>query len=86
MNKKLLEIRLAIIMAKENCTFTDSLNKFQQLLQKKFNEDYSLDEIENALHELEDNYLENIYNEEKESLVLVKEDFELKEIKQWQEK
>lgn len=80
MIKQLLDSRLAIIIVKHNYNFQTSLNQYQSKLKQVFNEEYTLDEIENCLQELDNNRLEQLYKEEQESIVLKdKVDYLIKE-------
>ena len=62
-----------IIMLKEGYSFEDSLNDFQRHLKLKFKSDYTLDEIENALHNIEEVYDESELDEER--IIEYPEDF-----------
>lgn len=57
MNKNLLQVRISIILIRENYTFLNNLKDFQLQLKKYFNEEYSQDKIEDALHEMEETYI-----------------------------
>ena len=54
---QLLQTRLSIIMKRENYNFLNTLTDFQLQLKKYFKEEYSQDQIEDALHEMEENYI-----------------------------
>lgn len=76
MNKQLLQTRLSIIMVRENYNFLTSLGSFVLKLKNYFNEDYTQDEIENALHKMEENFIVQQFEEEQEHhLVEIPEDY-----------
>lgn len=58
MSKHLLEVRISIILRKDNLTFISPIADFHYKLKQYFNFDYSLDEIESALYSLEESYIE----------------------------
>ncbi len=64
-NTNTLELKLMVIMVREGYTLTTSLNDFQRHLKIKYNEDYTHDEIENALHTVEKIYDEAELDEER---------------------
>jgi hypothetical protein len=82
MRNIILQTRIAILFIKEKYNYSTSLKEFQNKLSEYFKEEYSQDEIENALHILEENQLDEIYKEEQEELTLSKEDFKLESIQQ----
>lgn len=75
MSHNTLEMRLMIIMLKEGYSFADSLEDFQRHLKIKFNEDYSQDQIEDSLHNIERIYDETELDEER--VIEHEEDFNI---------
>jgi hypothetical protein len=67
MDKQLLQTRLSIVMLRDQLTFLNSFNEFQVLLKKHFKYEYTLDEIETGLHQLEESYM---LNEAKENEII----------------
>lgn len=79
----MLEVRIGIILAKKILTHQDKLNLFQLILLDQFDELYSLNDIKEALNHLENNHLIEIYELEKEAIVLNShEDYEIKSLTQ----
>jgi hypothetical protein len=63
-SQQLLSVRLSIVMIRENYNFLNTLNDFQLQLKKHFNYEYTQDEIENALHKMEEDFLAKQFIEE----------------------
>lgn len=79
----LLEHRIAIILVKEKLTFSTSAEQYKTKLKEYFNSDYALIDIKNTLDQLECNYLEMLYEQEKEGKVTeAHEDFDIVNINQ----
>jgi hypothetical protein len=74
-NKQMLETRLTIVMVRENYTFLNTISNFKIKLKELFNVDYSEDEIENALHELEEAYIVHEFEREQQEFVEHEEDY-----------
>lgn len=73
MSHNTLELRLMIIMLKEGYSFASSLDDFQRHLKVKFDEDYTHDKIEDALHRIERVYDDTELDEER--VIEIEEDF-----------
>jgi hypothetical protein len=87
--QQLLEVHLSIIIVKEKYTFLTSPYTFKLKLKEYFNYVETIENISEALNNLENNYLNEIYEREKEIIVLSSiEDFELISPKQsiWMKK
>lgn len=70
MDKHLLEVRISILIKRNGVTFLTTFKEFQGLLKEVFKEDYSLDEIESALHIMEEQMIEVQYEEERNRQLL----------------
>lgn len=75
MNKQLLETRLSIIMVKEGKNFLSSFLEYQKLLLQYFEFEYSLDEIENALHRIEESTIEEEFQKNREIIEIEEDNF-----------
>ena len=76
MDKQLLEVRLSIVMRRENYNFLEKFTTFQTKLKKYFNYEYTLDEIENALHKMEERYIIQETNpDEVKNIIDIPEDY-----------
>jgi hypothetical protein len=76
MDKALLQTRLSIVMVKENYNFLNTLRDFQIKLKKYFAFEYTEDEIEDALHQMEENYIVQQFEEDQEhQLIEYPEDY-----------
>lgn len=73
MNEQLLESRLSIILFNYDKNFLTPLTELQLLLLKEFKFEYTLDEIENALHRMEESTIEEDYKRS-ENIVEIEED------------
>lgn len=76
LNKQKLQVRLTIIMTKENYNFLTPFVDYKRKLKEYFNADYSEDEIENTLHEIEEAYIEDEFQREVASYE-IPEDFDI---------
>lgn len=73
-NKELLATRITIIMVRENYTFLNTISDFKNKLKEYFNVNYTDDEIETTIHDLEEAYLFHEYEKEKQ-IIEHEEDF-----------
>ncbi len=55
---QILKIRISVLFIREKFTFFNSVIEFKNRLRQLFVEDYTLDEIETCLNELEDQLVE----------------------------
>jgi hypothetical protein len=76
LNKQKLQVRLTILMVKEEFNFFTPLNEYRQKLKEYFNADYTEDEIENTLHEIEEAYIEDEFEKEQVNYE-IPEDFDI---------
>lgn len=76
MKEFILQAHVAEIMTKRGLNNKTSLREFQEEIKKEFNEEYTQDEIETALNEIEDSILVKIHEQEYEIFTLDKEDYE----------
>jgi spore coat polysaccharide biosynthesis protein SpsF (cytidylyltransferase family) len=76
LNKQKLQVRLTIIMTKEDYNFFTNLTDYKKKLKEYFNCDYTEDEIENSLHEIEEAYIEDEFEREQASYE-IPEDFDI---------
>lgn len=67
----ILKLRISILFIREKYTFLNTLKDFQSALRRNFVEDYTLDEIEDSLNELEQQFIE-----EPETILEIEEDYE----------
>jgi hypothetical protein len=54
----ILKFRISILFIRERYTFLNTLKDFQATLRRNFVEDYTLDEIEDSLNELEQQFID----------------------------
>jgi hypothetical protein len=54
----ILKLRISILFIREKYTFLNTLKDFQSTLRRNFVEDYTLDEIEDSLNELEQQFID----------------------------
>lgn len=67
MSKQLLKSRISIVMIRLEYTFLNSLIDFQSQLKKLFAFEYTLDEIEDTLHQMEEDFITQHFIEQEES-------------------
>lgn len=72
--KDVLKLRISVLMVSEKLTFINPIQEFQLRLRIRFTENYTLDEVETGLNELEEQFIEE------PDIIDIPEDFELKEI------
>lgn len=59
-----LEVRISIVMLREKLNFLSTIKSFQVELKRYFDYEYTLDEIENALHSMEETFIDHEAQEE----------------------
>jgi hypothetical protein len=74
--KHKLQTRITIVQVKEDFNFLTPLNQYKSKLKEYFNVDYNEDEIESALHEIEEAYIEDEFQREQASFE-IPEDFDI---------
>lgn len=67
-------------MRRFSLNFSTPIEEYQKKLKEKYKWDYNLDSIETVLNKFQDNYYHELYLLERESIVLIKEDFQLKQL------